>query len=86
MLPAGAAFGVVFAYSAMCNLFPQGRPARMVHLSLCRGFFFFFLEETSPTPHQREDCLLQPLLYLTGAFELHDVSEESLDSSLCKFP
>lgn len=32
MLPAGFVFGVVFVYSAMCNLFPQGRAAKMVHL------------------------------------------------------
>lgn len=45
MLPAGSAFGAVFVYSAMCNLFPQGRAAKMAHLipvEISFPFFFFF--------------------------------------------
>ena len=45
MLPAGSAFGAVFVYSAMCNLFPQGRAAKMAHLipvEISFPFFFFY--------------------------------------------
>lgn len=91
MQPAGFVFGAVFAYGVLCNLFPQGRSAKMVHLSLSGGFFlsffFFFLRRNQSNPHTERkivSCSLLP--YLAGAFELHDVSAEGLDSGLCKSP
>lgn len=44
MLPAGFVFGAVSVYSAMCNLFPQGRSAKMAHLIPVEVSFFFFLK------------------------------------------
>lgn len=92
MLPAGLVFGAVFVYRAMCNLFPQGRSAKMAHPSLGGALFFFFLffffKGNQANPHIERKiapfgcCLVRS----TGAFERHSVSAEGVDSGLCRSP
>lgn len=40
----------LFVYSVMCNLFPQGRSAKMVHLTPSRAFFPFYFFKTQANP------------------------------------
>jgi hypothetical protein len=80
VLPAGLVFGAVFVYSVMCNLFPQGRSAKMAHLISSKGF----LKLSQTTLHSgRKIVSCSQLPYLTDYFEPHSDATEDWDCGPC---